>query len=211
MPSRVGTGLSTCLFRPSLHRRPHGHPLPDGEARFRCSMASTTPGWAAKGSPDGTAPVPQGGPRPAGPAVCLARLLHLPHPVLSRVGHQGQPCGQEAQMKEGSGGHSWGPPSPETGWAPVAPPPVRVWSGITPQPAGSGRGVQEQLRVPWPRSSLTRASLFARLWPLLAPPPTRLLPACLLPAQPDSTRGASSLSSGLQSPNRVWASLGLQG
>ena len=112
MPSRVGTGLSTCLFRPSLHRRPHGHPLPDGEARFRCSVASTTPGWAAKGSPDGTTPVPQGGPRPAGPTVCLARFLHLPHPVLSRVGHQGQPCGQEAQMKEGSGATAGAPHLP---------------------------------------------------------------------------------------------------
>lgn len=114
-------------------------------------------------------------------------------------------------MKEGSGGRSRGPPSPKTGWAPVAPLPARVWSGVTPQPAGSGRGVQERLRAPWPRSSLTRASSFARLWPLLEPLPTRLLPACLLPAQPDSARGASSLSSGLQSPNRVWASLGLQG
>lgn len=39
----------------------------------------------------------------------------------------------------------------------------------------------------------------------------RLPPTRLLPAQPDGTRGASSLSSGLWSPNRVWASLGLRG
>ena len=51
------------------------------------------------------------------------------------------------------------------------------------------------------------ASLLARLRPLRAPPP----PTRLLPAQPDGTRGASSLSSGLWSPNRVWASLGLRG
>lgn len=46
------------------------------------------PGWAAKGSLDGTAPVPPGGPRPAGPTLCFARPLCLPpqHPVLSWVG-----------------------------------------------------------------------------------------------------------------------------
>lgn len=63
-------------------------PPPGRWGSFHLQRGFAAPGWAVKGSLDGTAPVPQGGPCPAGPTLCFSRPLCLPpqHPVLSWVG-----------------------------------------------------------------------------------------------------------------------------
>ena len=153
---------------------------------------------------------------PGWPSPCWSRpLTRQAPPPATPSPLPGGPSGSAARSGSSDEGRLGGPQ--------LGPPISQDWLGPCGAPASPGVERRHTAaggewtwspgaaQGPLARSSLTRASLFARLWPLLAPLPTRLLPACLLPAQPDSARGASSLSSGLQSPNRVWASLGLQG
>lgn len=99
------------------------------------------PGWPL---PCRSHPLLRQAPLPASPA---------PSPLLGGwLG--GLPRSQAAQMKEGSRGPQLGPPISRDGLGPCGASASRVWSGIAPQPAGSGRGVQEQPRAPRPRSSL---------------------------------------------------------
>ena len=94
MPGQVGTGLSTCLSRPSSDCRLHEHPLPDGGTRShpQCGLRRSQSGCERQ--PGRHGPCPQGGPCPAGPVLRFARPLHLPPPAPSpllgvEVGHQG--------------------------------------------------------------------------------------------------------------------------
>lgn len=173
VPSRVWTGLSTCLSRPSSPRQPHRHPLPGrwGSFHLHRLVGLRRAAWTAQ-------PRCPGWPSPAGPTLCFARAssAYSPpqHPVLSWVAVRGLPRSQEAQMKEGLTGATAGPLSPEmASWAPGASASPGVERHHT-SAGRSGRGTRSSPGPPGPAA----ASLLARQAaapPGTASPPTRLL------------------------------------